>query len=277
MTNMKISVIYEDEDILIADKPAGVTVNRAETTLNEETVQDWAEKKLVINNFSKRINLNESVAESSIKEKNDENNFNNNQHAKTWDPVAEFYNRGGVVHRLDKETSGVLILAKNPEAFIALQKQFKERSVKKNYIALVHGKIVPGEGEISIPVGRLPWNRMRFGVVPGGRESVTLYKVITYYQDDGRKEFYSYVELLPKTGRTHQIRVHLKYLGYPIFADFLYAGRKTAKKDRKILGRVFLHASKISFIHPMSGKEMHFESPLPAELESVLKQLRRVE
>lgn len=262
---MKILVIYEDEDLLVIDKPARMTVNKAETTRNQETVQDWAEEKIGIKNLELRI-----------KEKKVVNSIDNNLQEKVWDPVAEFYNRGGVVHRLDKETSGILILAKNPQAFEALQKQFKERVVKKTYTALAHGKIVPREGEVKIPVGRLPWNRMRFGVVPGGRESVTFYKVIDYYEDSN-KEFYSYVELSPKTGRTHQIRVHLQYLGYPIFADFLYAGRKTAKKDRKILDRVFLHAAKISFIHPKTGREMNFESPLPEELDLVIKQLRPIE
>lgn len=262
---MIISVIYEDADILVIDKPARMTVNKSDTTRNEQTVQDWAEEKIGIRNL-----------EVKIKEKKVENIIDNNQQEKAWDPVADFYSRGGVVHRLDKETSGVLILAKNPETFAALQKQFKERVVKKTYTALAHGKIVPGEGEISIPVGRLPWNRKRFGVVPGGRESVTFYKVIAYYQDSEKKD-YSYVELSPRTGRTHQIRVHLQYLGYPIFADFLYAGRKTAKKDRKILDRFFLHAAKISFIHHKTGREVGFESPLPMELESVLEQLERVD
>ncbi len=268
---MKISVIYEDEDILVIDKPSGMTVNKAETTRNEVTVQDWAEEKIGINpklffphagGFQPRAHEGRKFGAGK---------------GELWDPVMEFYNRGGVVHRLDKETSGVLILAKNPDAFAAIQRQFKERVVKKIYTALAHGKIVPREGEISIPVGRLPWNRMRFGVVPGGRESVTFYKVRVYYQDNEGKESYSYVELSPKTGRTHQIRVHLKYLGCPIFADFLYAGRKTAKKDRKILNRVFLHAAKISFVHPKSGEEVHFESPLPADLESMLEQLKRID
>lgn len=268
---MNISIIYEDEDILVIDKPAGMTVNRAETTRYGETVQDWAEEKMGINpklcfphagGFQPRAHEGRKFGAGK---------------GELWDPVAEFYNRGGVVHRLDKETSGVLILAKNPDAFAAVQKQFKERVVKKAYTALAHGKIVPKEGEVSIPVGRLSWNRMQFGIVPGGRESVTFYKVKAYYQDSERKEYYSYVELSPKTGRTHQIRVHLKYLGHPIFADFLYAGRKTAKKDRKILNRVFLHAAKISFVHPKSGEEVHFESPLPAELDLVIKQLKPVE
>lgn len=242
-----LRIIFEDDDILIVDKPAGITVNRAETTRNEVTVQDWAEDYLQM-----------AKGKWQIEEGND------------------FINRGGVVHRLDKETSGVLILAKNPEAFVTLQRQFKERGVKKVYTALAHGKLVPSIGEISVPVGRLPWNRRQFGVVPGGRESVTFYKVIGYYQDRDGEELYSYVEVSPKTGRTHQIRVHLKYLGFPIFADFLYAGRKTAKNDRKKLGRVFLHAAKIAFIHPKRGDEVLFESPLPSELTCVLEGLERI-
>jgi 23S rRNA pseudouridine1911/1915/1917 synthase len=168
-------------------------------------------------------------------------------------------------------------LAKNPDIFVALQKQFKERVVKKVYTALVHGKLMPPEGEISVPVGRLPWNRKQFGVVPGGRESVTFYKVISYYRSRDGKELFSYVELNPKTGRTHQIRVHLKYIGHPIFADYLYAGRKTARNDRIVLQRVFLHAAKISFVHPKTGKEVVFESPMPEELTSVLKQMNSVD
>jgi len=189
-----------------------------------------------------------------------------------YDPVQEFINRGGVVHRLDKETSGILLLAKNPEAFIELQRQFKEREVKKVYQALAHGK-VPQEGEINVPVGRLPWNRKQFGIVPGGRESKTEYKVLATYENPKDKEILSLVELYPQSGRTHQIRVHLKYIGHPIFADFLYAGRKTARKDRNILPRVFLHAAKISFSHPKTHETMTFESPLPIELRELLDKL----
>jgi 23S rRNA pseudouridine1911/1915/1917 synthase len=243
---MDIAVIYEDEDILVIDKPAGMVVNRAETTRPGETVQDWAENQFRI--------LSSSAGRQNLE-------FRSEQ--------GDFFSRGGVVHRLDKETSGILILAKNPEAFAELQRQFKERVVKKTYNALAHGEVVPANGEISVPVGRLPWNRMQFGVVPGGRESVTFYKVLRYYKD-GEGEMLSFLELFPKTGRTHQIRVHLKYIGHPIFADFLYAGRKTSKKDRGLLNRVFLHAKQLSFLHPKTGEEMTFESPLPHELDSVL-------
>lgn len=253
-----IPILFEDDELLIIDKPAGITVNRAETTRHEVTVQDWAEGHLSIKYKVESI--------KGKKENEDSGGYIEN------DP-DDFYRRGGVVHRLDKETSGILILAKNPEAFLELQRQFRERIVKKVYTALAHGKIVPVEGEINVPVGRLPWNRKSFGIIPGGRESKTLYKVLHEYQVPKTKEILSLVELYPQSGRTHQIRVHLKYIGHPIFADFLYAGRKTSRNDRKVLSRVFLHAAKISFTHPKTEETMTLESPLPEELKHVVDQL----
>lgn len=242
-----MTILYEDDAIIVINKPAGVTVNRAETTKGQETVQEWMEEQFRVQNLE----------------------FRKEQ--------GEFFDRGGVVHRLDKETSGVLILAKTPEAFVAIQKQFKERTVKKVYWALSHGKIEPKTGEISVPVGRLPWNRKRFGILPGGRASKTLYKVVQYYQNPKDKEVLSFVELYPQSGRTHQIRVHLKYLHHSIFADFLYAGRKTARKDRSMLQRVFLHAARITFHHPVTGKEISFEAPLPEELQRILDLFKKRE
>jgi 23S rRNA pseudouridine1911/1915/1917 synthase len=238
-----------------------MTVNRAETTRHEMTVQDWMEEKY-------RIRDEAGITKKTAQEAGQE---------QAWDPEVEFYKRGGVVHRLDKETSGILLLAKNPQAFAELQRQFKERIVQKVYLALAHGKVVPREGEISVPVGRLPWNRKQFGIVPGGRESVTTYKVLEYYKNrGGLKEILSLVELYPHTGRTHQIRVHMKYIGHPLFADFLYAGRKTSRDDRRVLERVFLHAAKISFLHPRSGEQLHFSASLPTELSSVLLQFEKL-
>jgi 23S rRNA pseudouridine1911/1915/1917 synthase len=249
---MDIKIIFEDEVLIIIDKPAGITVNRAETTKGEITVQDWAEER-----FGEQFQKEKE--EDEKKPALPEGEYKN-----------EFYSRGGVVHRLDKETSGILILAKNAQVFAELQKQFRERTVKKVYQALAHGVVAPSEGEISVPVGRLPWNRKSFGIVPGGRESKTLYKVLHTYQDAKTKEKLSLVELYPQSGRTHQIRVHLKYINHPIFADFLYAGRKTSRNDRKILARVFLHAAKISFTHPTSGETVNYEAPLTPELQGVL-------
>lgn len=227
-----IKILYEDEDILVLDKPAGITVNKSDTTKGDYTVQDFVEEKWQMTN--------------------DE---------------SDFYKRAGIVHRIDKETSGVLLVAKNLKAFENLQLQFKERRVKKTYVALVHGRVLPAEGEIKVPVGRLPWNRKRFGVLAGGKEATTKYKVINQMKD------FTLLELTPESGRTHQIRVHLKYIGHPIFADYLYAGRKTSRNDRKILDRVFLHAQKISFFHPKTNKIMAFESPLPFELTNVLRSI----
>jgi 23S rRNA pseudouridine1911/1915/1917 synthase len=127
-----------------------------------------------------------------------------------------------------------------------------------------------------VPVGRLPWNRTRFGVLAGGKQATTHYRVISNFKSPVKqKEELSLLELYPKTGRTHQIRVHLKYLNHPIFGDELYAGRKTARDDRKVLQRFFLHAKKISFFHPQTEKRVEFESPLPEELQNMLEVLGR--
>jgi len=182
--------------------------------------------------------------------------------------------RSGIVHRLDKETSGILLVAKTREAFANLQAQFKERKVQKSYIALVHGRPKLGEGKVVAPVGRLPWRRDRFGIVPGGRESTTAYKLMATYKK-GESE-YSLVEAYPKTGRTHQIRVHFKYLGHPVVADEFYAGRKTARGDRLWCPRLFLHAAEIEFGHPVSGERVSFGSPLPGDLTKALSSLTRV-
>lgn len=241
-----LKILFENDDFLIVDKQAGITVNRSDTTTGELTLQDLIEKEGKI-------------------DKNDTD--------------LEFLNRSGIVHRLDKETSGVLIVAKNSKVFENLQAQFKERKVEKNYIALVHGKLSPGIGKISVPVGRLPWNRKRFGVLAGGREAVTKYKVLSirYYVSKGTKEPLSLVRLYPKTGRTHQIRVHLKYIGHPIFGDPLYAGRKTSREDRRHLPRIFLHAESLSFTDPKTGERVRFESQLPEELRKFVNSLEKVE
>lgn len=231
-----IKIIYEDEDLLVLDKPAGVIVNKAETTKGEFTVQDYLEEK-----------------------------FKTNHAYLTADKQSDFYKRAGFVHRIDKETSGILIVAKNPQSFENLQAQFKDRKVSKTYVALVHGHVDSAEGEISVPVGRLPWNRKRFGVLAGGKEATTQYKVLEKFNKP-----FTLLELNPKTGRTHQIRVHLKYFNHPIFGDLLYAGRKTSRDDRKILDRFFLHAQKIFFYHPSTNDRVEFESPLPTELANVI-------
>src|SRR5258708_9934614 len=162
----------------------------------------------------------------------------------------------------------MLLNSKETQSFQNLKSQIKERKKKKIYIALVHGKLKTKEGEINAPIGRLPWNRMRFGVLAGGREAVTNYSVIKNLNLNS--EELTLLELEPKTGRTHQIRVHLKHIGHPIFADPLYSGRKVSIADRVKLPRVFLHAKKLEFLHPTTGERMSFESELPKELKDLI-------
>lgn len=255
---MEPKVIFEDEDLLVLDKPAGVIVNRSDTTKGELTVADFVEKHLNLPTPAPRPF---------------DPNFKNLDYS--LQAEQDFVSRSGIVHRLDKETSGILLVAKTLEAFKNLQAQFKERKVQKTYVALAHGKIEPEAGEINVSVGRLPWNRKRFGVIADGRESTTLYKVLSIqYLVSGReKEPLTLVELTPKTGRTHQIRVHLQYIKHPIFADPLYAGRKTSRDDRMLLPRVFLHAAKISFFHPRTSQMLNFQSPLTEDLNQFLSTL----
>ena len=191
------------------------------------------------------------------------------------DWVGERYPKSLPAHRLDKQTSGVLIIAKNPLSLQNLQAQFKNREVKKTYLALAHGKVFPEIGEINSPIGRLPWNRERFGIFPGGRSAETSFKLLSVYQSTDLKppNYYSLLEIYPKTGRTHQIRVHLKSIGHPLVSDEFYAGRKTSRKDKTLCPRLFLHASKVAFKHPKTGKSISVESPLPPDLKQVLNSL----
>lgn len=232
---MQPTTLFDDKFVLVLDKPTGWIVNDAITAKGQPTLQAY-----ISQNFD----------------------F----------PIAKSYSlRSGIVHRLDKETSGVVVVAKTEGVFYDLQSQFKERKTEKTYLALVHGKVDPASGDINEPVGRLPWRRDRFGVLPGGREAQTSYKTLAYYKND--TETFSFLELLPKTGRTHQIRIHLKHLGHPIVADTFYTGRKTARNDRKWCPRLFLHAHKLSFIHPAAKKSVSFTSDLPSDLTQALASL----
>lgn len=247
---MELPILFEDDELLVINKPPGIVVNRAQS-VKGETVQDWA----LLRAYS---------AEAAAK-------AGQGYGGQAGNDGSDFYNRAGIVHRIDKETSGILLIAKNPQAFQELQRQFKERIVKKTYLALVHGNLVPEESEIRAPVGRLPWNRQRFGIVPGGKEAVTRYTRISHFKFPISNEELSLVELYPETGRTHQIRVHLKYINHPIVGDFLYAGRKVSRDDRTWAPRVMLHAWKISFIHPGTGKELAFESPIPDDMKRIIQ------
>lgn len=229
------TIVFETSDYMIINKPAGWVVNDASTVTHDLVIQRWLD---------------------SLKN----NPLANNR---------EY--RSGIVHRLDKETSGALIVAKHSNSFEALQRQFKERIVKKRYIALVHGILKENSGEIDAPVGRLPWRRDRFGVYQNGREAFTSYKVRNEYEKDSQK--YSLIEFYPRTGRTHQIRVHAKHLGHPLVSDEFYAGRKRSRNDRVWCPRLFLHANWISFINPETGEQVEYEVPLADDLRAALDTL----
>lgn len=236
-----INAIYEDESLLVLSKSAGQTVNRAETTQGEITLQDKLEKYFNIKSSEEGIG-----------------------------------GRVGIVHRLDKETSGILVVAKTQAAFENLQAQFKNRTVDKEYVALVHGK-TDKDGKIGASIGRHPKFRMRFDVVPGGRESTTLYHREALYQTqlpDYPITQLSFLRVHPLTGRTHQIRVHMKHIGHPVVSDPLYLSPKILKQDLTFCPRLFLHAASLSFAHPASGARMRFEAELPKDLQKVLAVLR---
>lgn len=228
-------IIFQDIHLLVLDKPTEWVVNDADTTKHLKTVQGWLEK-----NFKYPISKSKEL-------------------------------RSGIVHRLDKPTSGVLLVAKTKDVMESLQAQFKARTVQKIYLALVHGRVVEKEGVVDVSVGRLPWNKRKFGIVPGGREAETKYTVEESYKKDDKE--YTLLSCFPKTGRTHQIRIHLKHLGHPIVGDKMYAGRKTWRHDNKWCPRLFLHAREITIKHPESGKKVTFKSQIPIELRNSLEYL----
>lgn len=175
--------------------------------------------------------------------------------------------RPGVVHRLDKDTSGLIIAAKHDQALWHLQNQFKQRTVSKGYLALVHGSLQPPEAIIDAPIGRDPRHRQKMAVVVSetgdSRSAQTAFRALTYYDD------YTLVECRPRTGRKHQIRVHMAYIGYPIVGDGIYGRRK----DRTGLKRHFLHAAELTFRRPSDDEELHITAELPEDLAQVLRVL----
>ncbi|MBP7876214.1 RluA family pseudouridine synthase, partial [Candidatus Woesebacteria bacterium] len=247
-------IIFEDDDLLVLAKPAGVVVNEAVSAVGE-TVQAWARSYL-----ASQPSQPESSWKALVPEDFDD---------QYGSPEETFLQRAGMVHRLDKETSGVLLWAKNPGAQVELLRQFRERLVQKTYECFVHGKVAASEGEINVPIDRSTYNRQRFAVSVDGRPATTKYQAVARYQLDfdrfvtaarqahlfaGRpaahlKEQltdyldYTYLRCQPKTGRTHQIRVHCQHLGHPLVGDNLYQGRKRIKLDEIWCDRHFLHAA----------------------------------
>lgn len=233
---MKIKILYEDSSILAIDKPSGISVH-GDGRSKDKTITDW-----VLKNYPKMKNVGE--------------------------PMGNIM-RPGIVHRLDKETSGVLLLAKNQKAHEFLKGQFQNREIKKTYIALVDGWVRLDRGIINKPIGRSPKDFRRHLAGRGARgemrEAITEYKVLKRFIS--RKDKYSYLEIKPKTGRTHQIRVHMKFLNHPVVCDSLYNPNGPCPKG---ISRLALHAKSIEFID-LKGKTIKIESPLLKEFKKVVK------
>ncbi len=181
--------------------------------------------------------------------------------------------RAGIVHRLDKDTSGLLIAAKDENVHHRLSEMFADRKVKKTYIVLAEGRFKEDRGEIKLPIGRSRIDRKKMSVaIDNGRDAVTAFEVVEEFRQAALLNIY------PRTGRTHQIRVHLNYIGHPIIADQVYGSRFSLKIAKNIgLQRQFLHASKLEFTHPVTEKLMEFEDPLPEDLAESLEKLREGE
>lgn len=171
--------------------------------------------------------------------------------------------RPGVVHRIDKDTSGLVIIAKNDKAHIDISDQIKNREVKKTYLALVRGNIKENEAVINMPIGRSSKDRKKMAVDKKGKEAITEFKVLKRY--DG----FTYIEVNIKTGRTHQIRVHMAEIGYPIVGDEVYSN---GRNPFNVKGQM-LHAKELEFVHPTTKKSVKFEAPLPEYFENILEEL----
>lgn len=233
-------IIFEDEELLVINKPPGLVVNRADS-VNEPTLQDWTEHYLHINPKLKFQSSNEEV----------------------------FLQRSGIAHRLDKETSGAMLIGKTPESLASLMAQFKARETKKEYLALVHGVLQPTENLINLPMARSVYNRQKFQVEVFGKIATTGYKVERTFENAQYQDGFSLVRLFPKTGRTHQIRVHMAHIGHPLVGDEVYGGRKRSIEDRSWCPRHFLHAAKIGCF-TMDKTWVEFEAPLTDDLVKAL-------
>jgi len=222
--DIPLRIIYQDNDLMVVDKPAGITVHPAPGHPSHTLVN------AILAYCPELPGIGDSL-------------------------------RPGIVHRLDKDTSGLMMIAKNDVAQTSLSHQLKNRTVIKKYLALVCGHLSPKQGAIEAPIGRHPRNRKRMAVVSTGREARTQYQAIKYLGD------YTLVQVQPETGRTHQIRVHFSAIGHPLYGDPVYG------KKSPLLGRQFLHAHYLGFrLHP-NGEFVEFGSELPAELETVLEHI----
>lgn len=222
--SLPLTIVYEDSDLLVVDKPAGIAVHPAPGHPSHTLIN------AILAHCPDILVLDSSI-------------------------------RPGIVHRLDKNTSGLMVVAKKKDVQLNLSTQLKNHLVLKKYLVLVRGHPSPEEGAIQVPIGRHPKNRKKMAVVPGGREAHTSYRVVKTFKD------YTLVEAITQTGRTHQIRVHFSSIGCPVVGDAVYGVRAP------YLERQFVHACQLGFRLPSTGKWVEFRSELPADLEQALEHL----
>lgn len=226
--NIPLDIYFEDTDVVVVNKPRGMVVHPAE------------------GNYSGTL-VNALMS-----------------HCRDLSGINGVM-RPGIVHRLDKDTSGLLMVAKNDAAHLELARQLSARTVERRYTAVAHGVFKNDRGVVDAPIGRHLRDRKKMAVTDrNGKRAVTHYRVLERYRK------FTYLELRLETGRTHQIRVHMAYLGHPLLGDAKYG---PGKNSFGLEGQ-FLHAGVLGFIHPRSGEDMHFEAPLPAELEGILEKIR---
>lgn len=227
--NIPLTIVYEDEDVVVINKPQGMVVHPSAGHPNGTLVN------ALLYHIKDLSSINGVI-------------------------------RPGIVHRIDKDTSGLLMVAKNDQAHEGLAEQLKDKTSLRKYVALVHGEIGHDKGEINAPIGRSKTDRKMQAVIEGGKPAVTHFEVLERFSE------YTLVQLQLETGRTHQIRVHMKYIGYPVAGDPLYGPRKTLKGHGQ-----FLHAEMLGFKHPTTGEMLVFEAPLPEIFEATLEHLRNEE
>lgn len=223
--NLNLDIYYEDDDVAVVYKPRGLSVHPA-SSIKEPTLVHGLLYQL--NHLS---GINGTV-------------------------------RPGIVHRIDKDTTGLLMIAKNDIAHQSLVEQLKNRTINRRYVALVHGVIKENRGRIEAPIARCPYDKVKMDVVEGGKEAVTNFVVLERFKD------FTLIECKLETGRTHQIRVHMKYINHPLYQDKIYGPDKNGSGQ-------YLHAKIIGFNHPITNKYLEFDSPLPDFFEEKLKELRR--
>ena len=225
--DIPVDIVYEDNDIIVVNKPKGMVVHPANG-----------------NPDGTLVNAIMAICKDSLSGIGGEI-------------------RPGIVHRLDKDTSGLLIVAKNDMAHVNMSEQIKRHEVKKTYIALVRGVVKENEATIDMPIGRSNSDRKKMAVTKNGKNAVTHIKVLKRYDK------YTLLEVNIETGRTHQIRVHLAHIGYPVIGDYIYSN---GKNEFGIVGQC-LHAKSLEFKHPITGEDMKLEAPLPAYFKNVINEL----